>query len=236
MDLNHPLLLQSTKISDDSNLIYNINQSILDLESDPPENEVQILLQQSILYLDENLDQQTTDDLFILIIRCFSHISNKIDFYNEIYSNLRKSSNRLVIFAMIFSEYDERSSFTDLSNLINDIINQIYDQIQNPKNKFEIYDNEIDPKYVGNFIIDILLMTELNENLISTFFPYIFNLNNLSNVKIQKLIQKVKNSKFLSFLPEFILTDKRVFYNFQQYNWSVLIPKMSKQTFLQMGS
>ncbi|KAK8836346.1 hypothetical protein M9Y10_039688 [Tritrichomonas musculus] len=235
MALNHSLLLQSTKISDESNLLYNIHQSIIDLESDPPEKEIHILLKQSILYLDEYFDQQTIDDLFILIFQCFSHISNKNnDFYKEIYSNYKKNSNRLIIFAMVFSEYDEKSSFDDLPNLINNILDQISQQIQTPKYTFKIYDNEINPKYVGNFIINILLMTELNENLISTFFPYIFMQNNLSDIKIRKLIQKVRNSKFESVLPEFILKDKRIYSNFQQDNWSVIIPKISKQTFLQL--
>lgn len=62
--MNNPLLLPSSRLFEDSNLIDGIHQSFIDLESNPPANEVTNLITQSLKYLDNELDNQTLNEIF----------------------------------------------------------------------------------------------------------------------------------------------------------------------------
>ena len=176
MIINRCLLLSSSEMFVNSTLLDNIHQSIIDLENNPPIEEIQKLLQNSMLYLDNILDEKTLDNLFILIIKCLSTLPKQSnEFYKEIFNRSFKNPNRLIFFSMIFSQYNEKPSFPGFYDRINDIMMQISDQIQNPKEIFKIWYTKINSNYVGNFIINILLISELNENIVSTFLSFIFN-------------------------------------------------------------
>lgn len=227
------MLALSSITSVNSNLIDNIRSSIIELGNNPTEN----LLKESILYLDSSLDEQTTDELFTLFSSCFSLLPDQpTEFFNEIFENSTKNSNWLLFFAMTFSNYNINSSFPNLSDLLTSIIDQIIQHIKNPTKEFTINANKIDSKYVANFIIDILLITELNENLISTFLPFIFNHEKVSKTRIKKLIQKIINNGFLTSIPEFLLSNKIVFDSLSQDDLSVLLSEASKETFIQFLS
>lgn len=84
MENSNHLLLSASTIFDNSTIIDNIHQSLIDLESNPPQSEIQQLLEDSISHIDKELDLITTNEIFYLISSCLSHISNlKKEFYKK---------------------------------------------------------------------------------------------------------------------------------------------------------
>lgn len=226
--------MSNSKQFPNSTIIDNIHQSIIDLQLDPQQNDIQNLLNRSLSYLDKNIDQQELNELINLIFSCISNIQDKNDYINQIYENSKKNSNRLIVLSLLLQKIKELQAYPNSRQLINEILEQIAKQIKNPKDKFKIFNIEIGNNYISNFIADIIIIVKMTEKIASKFFPYIFSQKNLSQKRKIKIIQKACSTKYVSFLPETLLTEKRIFDLFSQENLSLIIPKTTKQTFLKI--
>ena len=139
----HLLFPTSTPIKH-NDLISEIHQSIIDLQWDPPENEIQTLLKDSLNFLDQNLDEETTDEIFYLIFECFSHIKDKKkDFLKEMCEDSTKNSNRLILFSLIYSRNEKELNDPQIKTKISDISKQILKYIKSNNKKLIIYNHEI---------------------------------------------------------------------------------------------
>lgn len=231
----HPLLLSSSKIFVDSNLIDNIHQSIIDLQFDPPKDEIRKLFDDSISYLDADIDSQAMDELLSLILSCYLRIpEQKNELFKIIFENSQKNSNRLILFALILSQTEHSSVPSEVRNLISIISKQILSQIRQPQEQFKIFNHEISPKYKSNFICDIILTLKASEKVVSLFYSYILTQKDISKTRIDKIFQKISKSNAITLLSEDVLIKTTHFENFSQENLSVIIPKLTEKTFLKV--
>lgn len=232
MQNNNHLLLSSSTIFDNSTLIDNIHQSVIDLESNPPQNEIRRLLEDSISYIDKEIDLITTEEIFYLISSCLSHISNpKKEFYQNIYDTSQKNSNRLILFAIVFSHADTSFISSEIQSFISNISKQILTHIKSNQEQFKVFDLEINPKFKTNFIFDIIFMMKPSEKVISTFYSYILLQKDISKSRINQLFEKIESQKAIQLLSEEVLIDGRYTEFYSQEDLNMIIPKISNESF-----
>ena len=222
------LLFPCSKIFEKSSPIDIIHQSIIDLNSNPSNDQIETLLINIFLFLDNDINSETLNELIILTNLCFSRITDQNSIFNKMYDKSKENSNKLIVFTSILSDFPNVASF------IIDVSKQIYEQIQDPKEKFKIFDLTIKEEFKADFICNITLTTKISEKVVSNFFPFIFSQKNLSQDKIIALYEKVRDANLVEFLPEQILINTEVVKLFSQENFASLIPKTSKQIFTQI--
>lgn len=97
---NKYLLLPNSVIFNNSRLLDNIHQSIIDLKLDPPKEHIKELIKEKLSYLDNNLNKEELDELIIFNFSCLLKFHNHEDqFFEDIYNNSCKNRNRLILFA-----------------------------------------------------------------------------------------------------------------------------------------
>ncbi|KAK8847083.1 hypothetical protein M9Y10_019661 [Tritrichomonas musculus] len=237
MKNNKTLLLPSSIIFNNSNLLDRIHQSVIDLENNQSPKEIYDLTIHSISYFNTNIDSQIKDEIISLLSSCFSHYQNPPnDIIDDIFNHSRDNSYRLILTASICSTISHSKKLLTLPNFrsfVRNVFKQIVIQFKNGNNNqnFIIFDHKIPPKYQANFIINMLFVTDLTEKSVSLFSPYIFSQKKISHTKLNQFIAKIADLGLISKLPETILTDKKFFVMFSMDNLSALILKMSDETF-----
>lgn len=94
------LLLRESIIFKGSNIIDNIHQSLIDLETDHSIEDVEVLLKKSFSYLDQKLDDQTASELFSLIISCFlKYPKSFTDNFQYLLKTSKSNANQIIITA-----------------------------------------------------------------------------------------------------------------------------------------
>ena len=73
------LLLQDSETFNNSTLIDNIHQSIIELELNPPKENVERLLKEAISYSNNDLNETMMNELIPLIYSCLSYLSDQKD-------------------------------------------------------------------------------------------------------------------------------------------------------------
>ena len=91
--MSQKLLLTTSIVFEGANFIDEIHQSVIDLESNIPKEEISNLIIKALSYIDKNLDNQTIDELISLIISCFLHYPDPSD---EIINDIANHSFSLV--------------------------------------------------------------------------------------------------------------------------------------------
>lgn len=228
---NRSFLLPSSKTIENSSIIDNIHQSIIDLEYDPPETEIQQLLEYSITCIDKNFNENVTEEIISLILSCLSHIPNqKDDFFKNIYENSQKSAKRLILFAAIFSQSGKKLITPDIENFISNISEQILKHIENKEENLILFDHEIPPKFKINFICNIILMMKLTKKNISDFYSYILIDENVSKQNADKLIKNAQKLNSMTLLSEEVFVNEKYHKLFWEKDLFYL-QRMSKKNF-----
>ena len=218
------------------NFLYQIRESLFTLENQPLLHQIQEILIESIDNFNYNLDKQTSNELFLLISSCLSHIPSKsYAILNSILSYSIEKPNNLIMTVHILSSCPKiNSKFpnANIKSIVDESHHQIVDQIEkiNDKN-FMIQGQLIPIQFRSNFIIDILLITYLNEQDIKLLFPFIIEHANTSITKLKGLIQKVLDNGFIYLIPESILIQKEFLMIFSMGNLAKIIPTVTEQTF-----
>ncbi|KAK8892637.1 hypothetical protein M9Y10_029876 [Tritrichomonas musculus] len=226
------LLLPTSTPSKNFSLISEIYQSIIDLQWNPPENEIQTLLADSLSFLDKDLDIKTTEEIIYLIFECYSNIKNKKkEFLQEICENSKKNANRLILFASIISLNEKELNDDQIRNLISDISKQILKHIKLKNQKLIIFGHEISQTFKNNFIYNIISRIKTSDKVVSTFYSFILEQTNISKEKSDKLFQKAINANFITSFSEDVLADERYFDKFSKDNIISMLPKITAKTF-----
>lgn len=104
------------------------------------------------------------------------------------------NGNYIILLASIFFELtNNESNFDICSNMsfVNDCLNEVRPQITK-EDKIIIFNHQIQSQFINDLILNLLLLSNLTNNLISDFFPYIISRNlYLNNPKIELLLQKL---------------------------------------------
>lgn len=114
------------------------------------------------------------------------------------------NGNYIILLASIFFELtNNESNFDICSNMsfANDCLNEVRPQITK-EDKIIIFNHQIQSQFINDLILNLLLLSNLTNNLISDFFPYIISRNlYLNNPKIELLLQKLAKDGFLKLDP-----------------------------------
>ena len=111
MSINRSLLLEKSNIFKNSTLVDNIHQTIIDLQFDPQNEQIQKLFDKSFICLNYKMDLQTMTELTNFISYCFSQIKEDNDEnINKIYENIDKYSNKLVALSFLYPQIKEIQS------------------------------------------------------------------------------------------------------------------------------
>ena len=234
--MSKPLLLQSSTIFKNPKLIDCIHQSIIDLKTSPPEEEVIILLKDAISYLDTEISFKKASEIFSLILSCFSNFPDASSLsIDQLLSTFKSNSNHLIITASVLSymvhEYPH-IKIPDYESFASDCFSHIFKQIKKSDEKpLKLFKLKIPSKFKIDFIVDIILLTKLNEKIVANIYPYIFSHNSISNTKLNYFISDITKKNLLTIIPESEITKDSKFLNFSNENLSNFILITSKQTF-----
>ncbi|KAK8870838.1 hypothetical protein M9Y10_008736 [Tritrichomonas musculus] len=213
--------------------LTNIHQIIFDLDNNLSDSNVQKILNQAISYLNHNQNQQMIDELFFLLNSCFTKYPNQLQlFYTKILEILQANSNFLAVWISFYSEFQHNSNLTIInSSLIKNIYERVLYLLQNRHEKFTIFDQEIHDKYKENFIVNIILMNQVDANSTKIIYHYIMTNDGISKSNLNLLIKKIVDDGHLNSLPEKILTKKDAFDCFSFEDLAFIIPMTNKETF-----
>lgn len=206
------LLLDSSIIFDHSNLVDRIRQSFIEIENEiPSEDSVEQLFFEIITYLDKDLNIDTAKELFSLILSCFSHYTNKIlPLFDQLIETSSQNANHIIITVSIlfyFIYIHPISIQNNYQSFINDCLNQLLPQIQkNDETILKIYDHEIYPQFQNDLIINLLLLTQINQNTVSIFSPFLLSHDLMKdNSKMDLLLAEIsKNGYIFDISPEIL--------------------------------
>lgn len=232
--------MKPSKIQHKTNIVTQIHQYMMDLENSPPKKEVQRLIFKSISYLDQDLDLTTSSEVFSLILSCFSHYPDQsIQFFYDILQKVRNKWNYIIAAASILSyltfEKPDKS-LPDYKSFVYDSYNQILHQIQ--KRSYDeclfIYDQAIPFQFESNFVIDILTLVKFNKKHAFKFYHYISDHSNISQSRLNRLIQKVPKEDLRSILPKSFFYNTEFISNLSVESLINFIPNLPKDGFIQL--
>ena len=229
------LLLYSSIILEKSTLIDHIRQSIIDLSTKPNEHYVKNLIIEAFAYLNINLDIETTDELFSLILSIFSQYSQLCSkMLGQFLEQSKLNSNHIIITASFLSFMRHKYTQIPISNydsFISDALHQILAQIPKSNTNLIIFGFKIPFQFQHRFVIDIVSLVELTKEIVLSLYPYIFEQKFASKTNIDFLIKDMHNADLLKILPESIFTENNLLMNLSSDTISYIIPYLSEPTF-----
>ena len=102
--MDNSILLNTSYIFKDANLIDCIRQLSIDFESDQDSEEIQDFLNKSKKYLDEKLPDNTLVELVSAILSCFRHFPDvSIPFIEEFLQKTKLNANYIILTSMLLS-------------------------------------------------------------------------------------------------------------------------------------
>lgn len=231
IDKEKSLLLKSSIIFDNSDLIDRIHQSIFDLKNHSCKDDVLDLLNEAISYLDKDLKPITAIELFSLIISCSLQCPDQsLQLFNKRLQKSNISSYHIISFAKLLSNLSMNFPQLSIKNH-NDFISNSFQQIlESSDNNLFILGNEIPPHFKDSFITDIILLIEPTEQIVKNFSFYIINPKNDFNI-INFFIKKVNDSGLLNTIPDSLLIKNCVYDFLTIENSELIIQSLTKQTF-----
>lgn len=236
--MNEKLLLLSSHspFCENYDLHDSIYHSLIDLEEEKSKDEIMELLIRAQQFLDENIEDDFARDIFSLILKCYSHFPCEfIPILEQLYLKSRNNLNYTIITASVISYYNQNnysSYLFDYKSFVIEIINT-FNNIAN---------HEINPTFELEFLLDILLISDLSDNFIQLnilpIFNYIF-INNSRNQnfydsnkdKIIFLIKKVIRVSFFNIICNFLPINQDTYSEMKTDDLTFLIPLIPNELF-----
>ena len=232
--MDDSFLLSLTYIFEEHDLIDVIRQLYIDFENDPNEERIKVFITYLPKYLDNDLPANVLSEFISTISVCIKNSPQVfIPLMDNFYNKPKLNSNYSIIFAYILSDLVEMKilpNIQDYNSFISSALKEISPQLQN-ESQLIILGHEIPIQFKNDLIINLLLCTDLTEQLIYDFFPFLFNKFLFKNFsKFDCLIQKVLNSDAIKILPQ-TSESKDELYEFLLNKDFDLISKMNKESF-----
>lgn len=224
-------LLKSSLIFQNSSLIDQLRQIVIDIENEPCLEDVQEFLEESHNYLIKELSYDYASELFSAILTCFKNFPREL--VPTVGKFIEKSSTNsnyflISIFSLAFySKLEPKIDIPDSQKFICDVIDEINDQNSNQSNKIKIFGHEIDPQFQNDLFLNLellsnqvnkILLKPINSELVtnSKFNIFLF----FSEKKFKKILHQTDSSKVELF--EFISQkDDEIIQEFSQESLSI---------------
>lgn len=214
----NPFLLFGSTIFDGANMIDYIRQSYIDLDETTDGELVEILLENSIKYLNEKeLTYDVANELIAIIPKCFKYLqSDPMPFLNSLFEKSKTNSYYIVTFASVLSYLINNKKDLDLSNyhsFVVDALKEIQPQFKNQDNLI-LFNHEIPFQFRADLIFDLLLSLEKTDDLVNEFEPFyssnkiIINHKSFSNFVTKFSKNDLKDKLIASSLSNDLNTDE----------------------------
>lgn len=195
------LLLKSSQIFANHDSFDCIHQSYIDLYCEKDEEDVRTLLKDAISYLEKDIKDDFTSEIFSLIIKCFSIYPKQfLPLFNAIFENSRTNSNYLIITTMLLSYFLFNIPDllpNDYNTFVDDAINEIIPQItKSEKDHLFVFNNRIPFSFKSDLITNLILLSKPTEQLLTNFANYL----PLVFTKLEKYPQ-ISDEKLSVFIP-----------------------------------
>lgn len=156
------LLLPTSIIFDNAQLIDCVRQSYIDLNETIDDEIIIMLFNDAIKYLEkEDISYNEANEIIALIQKCLSSLSrDPIPFLTDIFNKYTTNSYFMISFISIFSYLNKSNKNIDLTtyhSIINDLINEVKPQIQNLNNNLIIKGIQIPIQFRVDLIINYFI-------------------------------------------------------------------------------
>ena len=194
------LLLSTSIVFNDSNIIDRVHQSFIDIQNEDYSDEIEQLVIEALTYLEKDVSYELASELFSLIIYCFSNYTIQIaKIFNLILGKAKFNSNYIIITTSIIPCLIRFESTLKLPNyhfFVDNSLKEILPQIQNSNQKIKIFNHQIPDQFKLNLILNLVLLSDLGEEIVSICCSYLFSQQNqnfckANKEKIIKLIQNI---------------------------------------------
>ncbi|KAK8898403.1 hypothetical protein M9Y10_000689 [Tritrichomonas musculus] len=225
MSEENSLLLASSSIFENSNIIDRIRQSFIDLDTNIQnklaQNNITDFLQEVQTFLNNDIQANVLQELISVISLCFKKYTQiSLPFSDQFYAKSRLNTNYAIAFSSIFYQLISSESKN---------INQDFDSfatyslkklLHKTKSSTKIFQHQLLYKFQDEFLINLLVGSNFSKKLFIDLFPFILSQNiyfhsekfimflrTLSLKKYLDIISptKTSNSEIQAFLANFDL-------------------------------
>ena len=228
-----------TYILKETTLMNDARQAIIEIDNMVEIEKIEILLNESIFYLEKNIDFNAANELFILIITCFSKFPAELmPFFKKIFQKSKCNANYIIITTEIlylYLYYFNYSSFIQpYEDFVNKSLIDLLPQIHNQT--LSIFSHEIPHRFEFQLIINILLCSKLNETIVNAFTSYIFSqdcshFNDINKKKTMQFIENIINADYINIITTYLTSNFNLFIGIQPSCFKKLISFLSDQLF-----
>ncbi|KAK8834055.1 hypothetical protein M9Y10_031522 [Tritrichomonas musculus] len=237
----YDLLSPNSFIYENPEPIDCIHQSYIDLKGYSKEDvsSCEELLNNAITYLDRDIKDDFANDLFSLILKCFSIYSSELPhIFESILKNREKNANYVIITASILSYMihthlliNDYKSF--VSNALDDIFPQI---IKSNENVLFVFKHKISNNFKSSLIFDLLLSSNLTEGLITNFLPFITSNIKTNLSQFSLLLSDLVKKGLIKLIDPSIFMDKEIYSCISDEIFAQFLPDLSKELFERLFS
>lgn len=197
-----PLLLSST-IFENPSLIDCLHQSSIDFETNQDEEDIKDLLTKLKKYLDDiNISSNLLIEIISTILSCVKHFYEaSSQFIEEILKNAKKNANYIIL-APYLIQQKNNSNFPEYKSFVSSALKEILPQLHNELNLI-IFHQQIPILFKKELILNLLLCTDLTEEITFDFIPFLFSTYFISkSEEFKELFQKVLHTSKHRILPQ----------------------------------
>lgn len=244
----YDLLSPSSFIYENPEPIDCIHQSYIDLEGITKEDvsDCEELLKNAITYLDRDIKDDFANDIFSLILKCFSIFSSELpDIFESIFKNRETNANYVIITASILSYMihtpllinDYKSVVNDLESFVSNALDQIFPQIiKSNENDLFVFEHKISNNFKSSLIFDLLLSSNLTEGLITNFLPFITSNIKTNLSQFSLLLSDLVKKGLIKLIDPSIFMDKEIYSSISDEIFAQFLPDLSKELFERLFS
>lgn len=223
-------LLSSSTIFENPSLIDCLHQSCIDFETDQDEEDIKDLLFKLKKYLDDiNISSNLLIEVISTILSCVEHFYEaSLPFIEEILKKVNTNANYIIL-APYLIQQKKHPILPGYQSFVSSALKEILPQLHNESN-LKIFDQQIPILFKNELILNLLLCTDLTEEIIFDFIPFLFPTFFISkSEEFKVLFQKVLHLSKHRILPQTSKSNDELFEYLSSNDHQ--FKEMSKETY-----
>lgn len=210
MDESVPLLLPTSFVFKNANLIDCIRQSYIDLNETTDRELIEMLLNEAIKYLEKDISFNAANELIALITKCFKYLPDPLQHFDALFQKLQINTNFIITIISVLSYLINDKLNLDLSkynSFIDESIKEVQSQLN--KNTLFLFNHEIPFQIKNDIILAVILSVKPTDEIITAFTPFLLSDEIHDNTKIMTFASKTSDKELMTSLLLKLLTDKK---------------------------